>query len=136
MLLQIINFVEIRSNQALKQTSHYDGGHVKQKLFRQIQTSLHFLAYSGIIRHIPASSEIIQGYSRPCINLTYSEPWYIQNQRHSQNFVIFRLLVYSEPLHIQNQKYIQIPGILRTRGIFRTVSIIYNGVFCENSVWL
>ena len=57
----------------------------------------------GILTHIPAYSDIsthiqpdiirhIQAYSEPCVTLTYSEPWQIQNQTHIQNLGILRNL--------------------------------------------
>ena len=79
----------------------------------------------GILTHIPAYSDIsthiqpdiirhIQAYSEPCVTLTYSEPWQIQNQTRIQNpgkFItrhVFRTLVYSETWLIQN------PGLFKT----------------------
>ena len=53
--------------------------------------------------------------------LVHSKPW------HTENPGISRTLAYSEPL------YIQITGIFRTRDIFRTLSKIYDGAFCESS---
>ena len=47
-------------------------------------------------------------------------------QRYIQNPSIFRTLTYLGPWHIQN------PGIFRARGIFRTLSNIYDGTFCKN----
>ena len=40
---------------------------------------------------------------------------------------VFRTLTFLEPWHIQNY------GIFRTRGIFRTLSSIYDETFCKNS---
>ena len=53
--------------------------------------------------------------------LVHWKPW------HTENPGISRTLAYSEPLYIQNT------GIFRTRDIFRTLSKIYDGGFCENS---
>ena len=50
------------------------------------------LAYFHIFPHIRAYSGI-QTYSEPCVTLPYIELWYIQN-----------------------------PGIIKTRGIFRTLN--------------
>ena len=47
---------------------------------------------------------------------------------------IFRTLVYPEPSHIQIQKHIEDPGIFRNRDIIRTLSNIYNGMFCKEQV--
>ena len=59
----------------------------------------HISAYSDISKDIqPDIIRHIKAYSELCVTLVYSEPWQIQNQRHIQN-----------------------PGILRTRGIFRTL---------------
>ena len=55
---------------------------------RAIQTDL------GTFRHN-------QAYSKPCVNLAYSEPWYIHNP------------------DIQNQKHIQNCGIFKTQELFR-----------------
>ena len=49
---------------------------------------MYIQAYSNIFKPNQAYSEIIQhnqAYSGPCVNLAYSEPWYIENQRHIQN---------------------------------------------------
>ena len=104
----------------------------------------HIAAFSDRFRHI--QSDIIrhiQAYSEPCITLTYSEPWQIQNQRHIQNLDVFKTLAYPEPWFVQNQRHIQDPDIFRTKtylesqyiqdpDIFRTlehfakiVSILY-----------
>ena len=64
----------------------------------------------GTFRHNQAYPGIIQAYSEPCVILVYSEP-----------------LVYSEHRYIQNA------GIFKIRGIFRTLSNIYDEAFCENS---
>ena len=87
---------------------------------KAIQTNLdiftHIPAYSDISRYI--QSDIIrhiQEYWEPCVTMTYSEPWQIQNQTRIQSLVIFRTLAYSEPWFVQN------PGIFWTRGIFMTL---------------
>ena len=49
------------------------------------------------------------------------------SERYIRNPNIFRTLTYLEPWHIQNY------GICRTRDIFRTLSNIYDGMFCKNS---
>ena len=58
---------------------------------RAIQVDLglftHMQAYVGIFSYSQAYSGIIKAYSEPCVTLWYSEPWYIQNQRHIQNLV-------------------------------------------------
>ena len=69
----------------------------------------HILAYSDIFKHKQAYSGIIWAYSG--IIRTLCDP------------SIFRNLVYSKPWYIQNQKHIQ------SRGIFRTMSNIYNRAF-------
>ena len=68
---------------------------------------------SGTFRHNQAYPGIIQAYSG--IFKTLCNPG------------IFRTVAYSEPPHIQNV------GILKLRGIFRTLSNIYDEAFCENS---
>ena len=56
----------------------------------------HIHTYTGILRHI-------QAYSEPCVTLAYSEPhaysepWFIQNQRHIHDPDIFRTQTYLEP---------------------------------------
>ena len=67
---------------------------------KAIQTDL------GTLRHN-------QVYSKPCVNLTYSEPWYIQNPDIFKTRNIFRTLVYSEPRCTENY------GIFKTQGLFR-----------------
>ena len=54
-----------------------------------------FQTDSGILRHN-------QAYSKPCVNLAYSEQWYIQNPDMFKTRNIFRTLVYSEPRCIEN----------------------------------
>ena len=67
---------------------------------KAIQTDL------GTFRHS-------QAYSKPCVNLAYSEPWYIQNLEIFKTGNIFRTLVYSEPQCFENS------GIFKTQGLFR-----------------
>ena len=60
-----------------------------------------------------------QAYLKPCVNLAYSEPWYIQYPA------------------IQNQKHIQNPGTIRTRyiensGIFKTQGL-FRHLRCQTS---
>ena len=63
----------------------------------------HIPAYSDISRHIqPDIIRHIEAYSKPCVTLTYSEPWHIQNQRHIHDPDIFRTQTYLEPEYIQN----------------------------------
>ena len=50
----------------------------------------------------------IQTYSKPCVTLAYSEPWYIQNPDIFRTRSIFRTLAYVELWYIQN------PLIFRT----------------------
>ena len=80
---------------------------VKQKPFRNIlsysRIIRHIRAYSVIFRHNQAYLGILQAYSKLCVTLAYSKPWYIQKT-----------------------------GTFRTRGIFRILWNIYNGAFCEN----
>ena len=80
---------------------------VKQKPFRNIlsysRIFRHIRAYSVIFRHNQAYLGILQAYSKPCVTLAYSKPWYIQKT-----------------------------GTFRTRGIFIILWNIYNGAFCEN----
>ena len=83
--------------------------------------------------HIQELFRHIQAYLKSCVTLAYIELWYIQNllhiqnQKHIQNPGIFTTLVYSEP------PYIQKAGIFKIRGIFRTLSQIYDEAFWENS---
>ena len=55
----------------------------------------------GTFRHNQAYPGIIQVYSKPCVTLAYSEPWYILNPD------IFKITVCSEVWHIQNSRHIQ-----------------------------
>ena len=54
----------------------------------------------GTSRHNQVYPEIIQAYSKPCVNLAYLEPWYFQNPDIFQNRNIFRTLAYSERWYI------------------------------------
>ena len=74
---------------------------------KAIQTDL------GTFRHNQAYPGIIQAYSG--IFKTLCNPG------------IFRTVAYSETPYIQNV------GILKLRGIFRTLSNIYDEAFCGNS---
>ena len=83
----------------------------------------------GTFRHNQAYPGIIQVYSKPCVTLAYSEPWYILNPDIFKIRNILRTLVYSEPWYIQN------PGMFRSLAYskFKAYSDIYNEAFCENS---
>ena len=61
---------------------------------KAIQTDL------GTFRHNQAYPGIIQAYSKPCVILTYLEPWYIQNPNIFKIRNIFRTLVDSDPWYI------------------------------------
>ena len=74
---------------------------------KAIQTDL------GIFRHNQTYPGIIQAYSGIFRTLCYPD--------------IFKTVVYPEPWYIQNA------GIFKIRGIFRTLSNIYDAAFCENS---
>ena len=54
-----------------------------------------------------------QAYSKPCVNLAYSELWYIQNPGIFKTRNIFRTLVYLEPRSIENS------GIFKTQGLLK-----------------
>ena len=74
----------------------------------------------GTFRHNQAYPGIIQVYSKPCVTLAYSEPWYILNPDIFKIRNILRTLVYSEPWYIQNPpRYVQKSGIFKIQGIFR-----------------
>ena len=106
---------------------------------------MHILAYSSIFRLDQAYSGIIQVYSRPWVNLSYSEPRNIQNQRGIQNPGIMRILVYSERGGIFRTLVHSEPWDIENQGIFRTLACweskaysepfqtCYHGTFCENS---
>ena len=50
----------------------------KTKAIRaHLDTFMH--TYSDMIKHIEEIFRHIQAYLEPCVNLKYSEPWYIQN---------------------------------------------------------
>ena len=66
---------------------------LKQKQLRQIL---------GTFRHNQTYPEIIQAYLEPCLTLTYSKLWYIQNPNILRTRSLFRTPVYSEPCYIQN----------------------------------
>ena len=84
---------------------------------RGIQTDL------GTFRHN-------QVYSKPFVNLAYSEPCYIQNLDIFKTRNIFRTLVYSEPQYTENSVYwhIENPMIIQPSAM----SNIYDEAFCEN----
>ena len=75
----------------------------------------------GTFRHNQAYPGIIQVYSKPCVTLAYSEPWYILNPDIFKIRNILRTLVYSEPWYIQN------PGMFRSLAYskFKAYSDIY-----------
>ena len=54
-----------------------------------------------------------QVHSKPCVNLAYSELWYIQNPGIFKTRNIFRTLVYLEPWSIENS------GIFKTQGLLK-----------------
>ena len=82
---------------------------------------MHILAYSDIsLRIQPDIIRHIQAYSEPCVTLTYSEPWYMQNLDIFRTASIFRTLVYSETRHLQNQRHIQNPGIFKSLAYSET----------------
>ena len=111
----------------------------------KVKLVFNILAYSVITRHIQEVS--ITAHSETCVNLVYSEPWYIQNPGifrtmtyletwHIQNTGIsstvtyseswhnagaFKTLVYTEPWHAYNQSDIQNPGIFRISSILTTL---------------
>ena len=101
-------------------------GSVKQKPFRQFR---HIHAYSSIfrhiqiypekIRHIQAYSGIIQAYSEPCVIITYSELWYIENPRIFKTRGIFRTLIHPKLWYVQNQRHVQNPGLFRSPGYLK-----------------
>ena len=53
-------------------------------------------------RHNQVYPGIIQTYSKPCVTLTYLEPWYIQNSDIFRTWSIFRTVVYSEPPYLRS----------------------------------
>ena len=60
--------------------------------------------HSGKIRHTQELFRSIQSYSKPCVTLVYSEPWYINNPEIFGTRSIFRTLGYSELWYIQNSR--------------------------------
>ena len=54
----------------------------------------------GTFKHNQAYPQIIQAYSKPCVTLTYLEPWYIQNPNIFKIRNMFRNLVNLEPWYI------------------------------------
>ena len=88
--------------------------------------------HSDRFRHIQAYPGIIQAYlgifkalCNPSIFRieVYPEPWHVQNQKHIQNpgICIHNPSIFRTP-------YIQNDGIFKIRGIFRTLSNIYDEV--------
>ena len=61
---------------------------------------------SGTFRHNKA-------YSKICVNLACSEPWYIESPDIFKTRNICRTLVYSEPRYTENS------GIFKNQGLFR-----------------
>ena len=97
---------------------------------KAIQTNL------GTFRHNLGYPVIIQTYSgtfRTLCNpvifraVVYLDPWHIQNQKYIQNPGIFTTLVYSKLRYIHNA------DMSKIQAIFRTLSNIYEEVFCKNS---
>ena len=79
----------------------------------------------GTFRHNQAYLGIIQGYSKPCVTLSYLEPWYIQNPNIFKIRNIFRPLVYLEPRYIQNSDMFKIQGLFRyLQGQTSTMNIV------------
>ena len=75
--------------------------------------SKNILAYSGISdisSHNQPYSRTIQAYYDPCVTLVYSELWYIKNPGILKTRGIYRTLVYPKLWHIQD------PGLFRTLG--------------------
>ena len=67
---------------------------------------MYIQAYLDMFRHDQAYSGIIQGYSKSCITLAYSEPSYIQEPGVFRTRHIPRTLAYS----VQNHRHIQNPA--------------------------
>ena len=89
----------------------------QMKYFQLLQEKSNFVSLRKQL-HVPsflyqAYSGVIQAYSVPCVTLTYSELWYIQNPGIFETRGIFRTLVYPKLWHIQNLKHIQNPGQFR-----------------------
>ena len=101
-------------------------GNIKQKVIQaDLRIFTHIPAYSDISRHIqPDIIRHVQAYSGPCVTLTNSEPWQIQNQTRTQNLGIFRTLAYSEPVAYSWPWYIQNPDIFRTQVCSEPRSIL------------
>ena len=74
----------------------------------------HIHAYSGIFRYIQTYSESVRTYSRPLLNIEYSKS-----------------KVYSKTVTYLEFWYIQNPGILRTRGIFRNLAYLEPEAYSE-----
>ena len=109
MFLQTINFTEISNHASSRQVITM--GTCKTKALQ---------AYLGIFSHIRTYQDIFeynQAYSGPCVNLTHSKPWHIENKRYIKNLGIFKTLAYSKPQYIQN------PGTMKTQVIFKTLNM-------------
>ena len=78
-------------------------------------------SHSDLFRYIQTHLGLLRNYSGPCLTLTYSETWNIQNLCIFRTRAIFRTLVYAGLWNIQNT------------DTFRTLSSIYDRAFCENS---
>ena len=97
-------------------------GNVKQ--IPDLGIFTHIPAYSGIIRHRnQAYLRIIQTCSEPCVTLAYLETWYIQNPGIVKTRSIFRTRSKFRTLHIQN------PGIFRTLVYSESWHIQNPGIF-------
>ena len=66
--------------------------------------------------HIQTYAGIIQAYTETSVTLAYSELWYIQIQGIFKTRGIFKTLVYSKLWHIQNHRHIDNPELFRTLG--------------------
>ena len=87
-------FCENNANSSLHNFSNMANSDLQETGPNKVKLVFNILAYSVITRHIQEVS--ITAHSETCVNLVYSEPWYIQNRG------IFRTMTYLEAWHIQN----------------------------------
>ena len=87
-------FCENNANSSLHNFSNMANSDLQETGPNKVKLVFNILAYSVITRHIQEVS--ITAHSETCVNLVYSEPWYIQNPG------IFRTMTYLETWHIQN----------------------------------
>ena len=110
-------------------TQHFQSKSIDVKQYDKSSRLQGYLAYfpASALKVFPSKKFLIFFPKKTCserVSYIFSKKAFLIFRK--RNFFVFRK-VYSEPWRIQN------PGIFRNRGIFRTLSNIYDGTFCKNS---